>query len=177
MAGSTARSGQTGYTKSYIHVPSAERRSGFFDLHPRAEAMKNRSIFITLQVEDGAFFSVCPIIPVQKGDFLGIFAGVIRFSDSCSAVHGISGPEEKLWLDYSTMTGLLNLMRVSAPRGDADVHLQWELIDNGEKPSLMRRVSVHASRAIRSFEEIVRAAPRKEQYLMHQSPVYAKRGY
>ena len=40
-----------------------------------------------------------------------------------------------------------------------------------------RVVSVVALRAIQSFEEIVRAAPQKEQYLLHQSPACAKRGY
>jgi predicted Zn-ribbon and HTH transcriptional regulator len=39
------------------------------------------------------------------------------------------------------------------------------------------RVAVRAVRAIRSFEEIIRAAQRKEQYLLHQSAVCAKRGF
>ncbi|KAJ5471552.1 hypothetical protein N7530_008909 [Penicillium desertorum] len=100
---------------------------------------------------------------------------------SCTArvVYGIPGPEENLWLDYSTVTGVLNFMRVSAPGGDSNVRLQWELIDGRSEGQvhLMWRVSVVALRAIQSFEEIVRAAPQKEQYLLHQSPACAKRGY
>jgi hypothetical protein len=46
-------------------------------------------------------------------------------------------------MDYSTVTGILNLMRVSVPEGDSNVYLRWELIDerSGEKPRLMWRVS------------------------------------
>ncbi|KAJ5283332.1 hypothetical protein N7505_001312 [Penicillium chrysogenum] len=161
------------------HEPSAVPLGGFFDLQPKAETTRNKSIFVTLQPEDDVFLKVCPIISVQEGDNLGVFAGVIRYSSECSVVYGIPGPEENLWLDYSTVTGVLNLMRVSAPGGDSNVRLQWELIDGRSEGQvhLMWRVSVVALRAIQSFEEIVRAAPQKEQYLLHQSPACAKRGY
>ncbi|KAJ5033203.1 hypothetical protein NUH16_003119 [Penicillium rubens] len=116
---------------------------------------------------------------VQEGDTLGRFAGVIRYSSECSVVYGIPEPEENLWLYYSTVTGALNFMKVSAPGGDSNVRLQWELIDGRSegKAHLMWKVSVVALRAIQPFEEIVRAAPQKEQYFLHQSPACAKRGY
>ncbi|CAG7960399.1 unnamed protein product [Penicillium nalgiovense] len=78
---------------------------------------------------------------------------VIRYSLERSVVYDIPGPEENLWLDYPTVTG-------------------WELIDGRSeaKAHLMWRVSVVAIRAIQPFEEIVRASPQKEQYLLHQSP-------
>ena len=70
-------------------------------------------------------------------------------------------------------------MGVSRPGDDSNVRLDWELFDgrNGEKPCLMWRVAVRADRAIRPFEEIIRAAHRKEQYVLHQSAVCAKRGF
>lgn len=42
---------------------------------------------------------------------------------------------------------------------------------------MMWRVSVRAVRAINAFEELVRAAPQKEQYLLHQSPAHVQRGF
>ncbi|KAL2695917.1 hypothetical protein AAEP93_003217 [Penicillium crustosum] len=168
---------ETVFQLSGSHEPSAVTLGGFFDLQPKAETMRNKSIFVILQPKDDVFLTVCPIISVQEGDTLGRFAGVIRYSSECSVVYGIPGPEENLWLDYSTVTGALNFMKVSAPGGDSNVRLQWELIDGRSEGHLMWKVSVVALRAIQPFEEIVRAAPQKEQYLLHQSPACAKRGY
>ncbi|KAI2676857.1 hypothetical protein LCP963914a_8152 [Penicillium roqueforti] len=168
---------ETVFQLSGSHEPSAVAVGGFFDLQPKAETMQNKSIFVTLQPKGDVFLAVCPLISVQEGDTLGIFAGVIRYSSECGVVYGIPGPEENLWLDYSTVTGALNLMKVSAPGGDFNVRLQWELIDGRSEGHLMWKVSVVALRAIQPFEEIVRAAPHKAQYLLHQSPTCAKRGY
>ncbi|CAG8274507.1 unnamed protein product [Penicillium olsonii] len=170
---------ETVFQLSESHEASAEPLGGFFDLQTKAETMRNKSIFVTLQPKDEKFLTVCPIISVQEGDTLGVFAGEIRYSSDYSAVYGIPGPEENLWLDYSTVTEALNFMRVSAPGGDSNVRLQWELIDGRSegKTRLMWRVSVVALRVIQSFEEIVRTAPQKEQYLLHQSSACAKRGY
>ena len=62
------------------------------------------------------------------------------------------------------MTGVLNFMKVLSPGGDSNVRLQWELIDGrGEgKAYLMWRDAVVAFWAIKSFEDIARAAPQKE---------------
>jgi hypothetical protein len=70
-------------------------------------------------------------------------------------------------------------MSVSRPGEDSNVRLDWELISEreGEKPFLMLRVAVRALRAIRPFEEIIRATPRKEQYLLRQSAACAERGF
>jgi hypothetical protein len=170
---------ETVFQLSGSHEASAEPLGGFFDLQTKAETMRNKSIFVTFQPKDEKFLRVCPIVLVQEGDTFGAFAGEIRYSSDYSAVYGIPGPEENLWLDYSMVTGALNFMRVSAPGGDSNVRLQWELIDGRSegKPRLMWRVSVVALREIQPFEEIVRTAPQKEQYLLHQSPACAKRGY
>ncbi|CAG7952913.1 unnamed protein product [Penicillium nalgiovense] len=116
---------------------------------------------------------------VSLGDTLRVFARVIRYSLERSVVYDIPGPKENLWLDYPTVTRVLNFMKVSAPRGDSNVRLQWELIDGRSeaKAHLMWRVSVVAIRAIQPLEEIVRASPQKEQYLLHQSPDCTKRRY
>ena len=168
---------ETVFQLSGSHEPSAVTLGGFFDLQPKAETMRNKSIFITLQPKDDVFLKVCSIISVQEGDTLGIFAGAIRYSSDYNDVYGIPSPEENLWLDYSTVTGALNFMKVSAPGGDSNVRLQWELIDGRSEGHLLWKVSVVALRAIQSFEDIVRAAPQKEQYLLHHSPACAKRGY
>ncbi|KAJ5882748.1 uncharacterized protein N7473_011182 [Penicillium subrubescens] len=166
------------FQSSGPHEPSFAKFGGFLDLHPGAEAMRNKSIFVTILPDENNFFSVCPIISVQEGDFLGVFAGKIRYSGRCDATYGVPGPEG-LWLDYSTVTGALNLMGVSRPGGDANVRLDWELINERKegKPFLLWRVAVRALRAIKPFEEIVRTAPRKEQYLLHQSAACAERGF
>jgi hypothetical protein len=107
---------------------------------------------------------------------LGVFAGTIRFSENFNATHGIRGPAENLWLDYSQVTGTLNQMQALKPGEDANVGLQWELISDGdkEKPSSFSwRVSV---RTIMPFGDITPAASQKEQYLL-RSPVYARRGF
>ncbi|KAJ5603359.1 hypothetical protein N7537_006315 [Penicillium hordei] len=106
----------------------------------------NKSIFITLLPKDKSFLSVCPIIPVQEGDILGVFAGMIRYSENFDAIYGVPGPGDKLWLDYSQVTGPLNLIRVTPPDGDANVSLRWELLEEaGKQESRMTwRVLVRA---------------------------------
>jgi hypothetical protein len=163
-----------------LTVASTETLWGLFDRQAITEGGRNKSLFISLLPKGENFLSVCPIIPVQEGDFLGLFAGMTQFSENFNATHGIRGLTEKLWLDYSRVTGTLNQMQVLKPSEDANVRLQWELINDGdkEKPSSFSwRVSVRAIRAIMPFEEITRAAFQKEQYLLHRSPVYARRGF
>ncbi|KAJ6112313.1 hypothetical protein N7523_008374 [Penicillium sp. IBT 18751x] len=159
--------------------PSSAQFGGFLDLHSGPEAMRDKSIFVTILPKDKNFFSVCPIISVQEGDFLGVFAGMIRYSRPCNVTYGVPGPDENLWLDYSTVTGALNLMSVSRPGEDSNVRLDWELMSErkGEKSFLMWRVTVRALRPIRPFEELIRAAPRKEQFLLHKSAAGAERGF
>ncbi|KAH6689928.1 hypothetical protein BKA61DRAFT_717557 [Leptodontidium sp. MPI-SDFR-AT-0119] len=89
----------------------------------------NKAIFISLLPHGDKCLTVSPIIPVLPGDFLGIYSGVVRFSDIASNLHAIPGPEPKLWLDYSQNTGTLNQMLVSKHIADANVHLRWEAVN------------------------------------------------
>ncbi|KAJ5199753.1 hypothetical protein N7491_009451 [Penicillium cf. griseofulvum] len=114
------------------HEPSLAQFGGFPDLHPGAEAMRNKSILVTILPKDNNFFS--------EGGFLGVFAGMIRYSRARNITYGVPGPKEDLWLDYSTVAGILN-------------------------------------RAISPFEELIMAALRKEQYLLHCSTACAERGF
>lgn len=170
---------ETVFQSSGSHEPSATLLGGFFDLQPRAATTRNKSIFVTMQPKDDVFLMVCPIIAVQEGDILGVYAGEIRYSADCHYAYGIPGPRENLWLDYSNVTGVLNFMKVSAPGGDSNVRLQWELIDERKEANacLKWRVTAVALREIKPFEELIRVAPRKEQYLLHRSVGGAKRGY
>ncbi|KAE8383917.1 hypothetical protein BDV26DRAFT_277124 [Aspergillus bertholletiae] len=135
-----------------------------YDNHTISELSKNKSIFLSLLPTDNGHLSVCPIVPVREGDFLGVFAGMIRFSENFDPFCGIRGPGQRLWLDYSQVTGTLNQMRVSQPGGYANVRLQWELVNKEDETQLgvSWRVSVRADRAIMPFQEIIRAAPQKE---------------
>jgi hypothetical protein len=161
------------------HKASPEELRGFFGIQTAGGRNRNKSIFITLLPKDESFLSVCPIIPVQEGDILGVFAGMIQYSEDFNATYGVPGPGDKLWLDYSLVTRTLNLMRVMPPDGDANVSLRWELLEEaGKQESRMTwRVSVRAVKAINAFEELIRTAPQKEQYLLHRSPAHAKRGF
>jgi hypothetical protein len=154
---------ETAFQSSGPHKVSPDELGGFSGIQTAGVRNRNKSIFVTLLPKDESFLSVCPIIPVQEGDILGVFAGMIRYSEDFDATYGVPGPGDKLWLDYSQVTGTLNLMRVTPPDGDANVSLRWELLEEeGKQGSRMTwRVSVRAVRAISAFEELIRAAPQK----------------
>lgn len=101
---------------------------------------------------------------------------MIRYSEGYNALYSVPGPKARLWLDYSRVTGTLNMMGVSAPGGDSNVYLQWELVEDREglNTHLTWRVSVRALRTITPFEDIIRAAPQK---VMHRRPDYARKGF
>ena len=84
---------------------------------------------------------------------------MIRYSSECSVVYSIPKPKENLWLHYSTVTGALNFM-VSAPRGNSNVRLRWELIYRRDEGHLMWKALVFTLQAIQPFEETIRAAPK-----------------
>jgi hypothetical protein len=134
---------------------------GLFDHQALSESNQNKTLFINLLPKNEHSLAVCPIVPVCQGDFLGIFAGTIRFSDGFNRAHGIRGPMEKIWLDYSNVTGVLNQMKVSKPGGVANVQIRWELVNMEEEgePRISWTVSVRALKPIKPFEEIVREAP------------------
>ena len=150
-----------------------------YDSQVLSESGGDKSAFIFLLPKDDNSLFVCSIVPVSEGDFLGIFAGKIRFSEGLSATHSIRGPIDNLWLDYSQVTGTLNQMLVSEPGGPANVRLQWEVIhdDIGTESCTTWRVSVKATKPIMSFDPLIRVAAQQEQYELHSSSDNARRGF
>jgi hypothetical protein len=53
-----------------------------------SESPGDKSAFTFLLPNDGSSLFVCSIVPMCEGDFLGIFAGKIRFSGDFSSTHG-----------------------------------------------------------------------------------------
>jgi hypothetical protein len=132
-----------------------------------------------LEPKGDRFLLVCPLIPVVESDFLGIFSGTIRFLEDVNGSHSIPGLTRNLSLDYSQVTGMLNQMQVLKPDGDANVRLEWEPVNEMDEkgPCVSWRVLVFATKAIMPFESLIRAAPRKQQFLLHQASEYANRGF
>lgn len=143
------------------------------------EGGTDKSAFVTLLPKDNGSLFVSSIVPICEGDFLGIFAGTIRFSEEFSEAHGISGPTRRLRLDYSQVTGVLNQMHVSEPGGNANVCLLWEAFcGNVETQSCISwQVSVKATKQIMPFDPIIRAAAQQEQFDLHMSPDNAQKGF
>lgn len=156
---------------------SSEQMGGMFDLCIGAGACRNKSLYVTLVPHDESFLTVCSIITIHKGDFLGVFAGYLRYSEDFDNMYGIRGPTEKLWLDYSRVTGVMNQMKVTAPGNDANVALQWELMDGDTELPRMWRVAVRAVRDIRPFEGFVRVAGQEAQYRLHRRSSCARLGF
>ena len=150
-----------------------------YDSQLVSESGGDKSAFTFLLTKDDSSLLVCSIVPVREGDFLGVFSGKIRFSEARSATHGIRGPIDNLWLDYSQVTGTLNQMLVSEPDGSANVRTHWELMydDVGSESCASWRVSVKATKPIMPFEPFIREAAQQEQYVLHSSLEYAKRGF
>ena len=171
-------------------IATADQLGGLLDIPAAAGGNRNKSIFVSLLPRDEEFLSVYPIITIQEGDFLGIFAGTIRYSKDFNPMYGIRGPADKLWLDHSCVTGLLNQMRVTQSHDQANVDLRWELVDDPKSNArrelvddseskdcpLTWRLSVRALRTIKPFEELVRAA-NSVQCLRHQKPAHARIGF
>jgi hypothetical protein len=123
--------------------------------------------------------SVFPIVPISPGHLLGIFSGKIRFSEHCNVIQSIMGPAPHLWLDYSQVTGTLNQMLVARPGREANVQLTWEGVNENIEsgPCESWRVLVLAIHEILPFEPLIRAAASEEQFALHQSLDYARRGF
>ena len=169
---------------------TADQLGGLLDIPAAAGGNRNKSIFVSLFSRGEEFLSVHPIITIQEGDFLGIFAGMIRYSKDFNPMYGIRGPADKLWLDHSCVTGLLNQMRVTQSHDQANVDLRWELVDDPKSNArrelvddseskdcpLTWRLSVRALRTIKPFEELVRAA-NSVQCLRHRKPAHARLGF
>ncbi|CEL01161.1 hypothetical protein ASPCAL00750 [Aspergillus calidoustus] len=166
-------------TKQSLGAPLADHLWDLSDNRSILESTRNKSIFVTILPKENEALSICSIIPVEEGDFLGIFAGTIRYSRDFSPIWGIRGPTDNLWLDYSNTTGTLNLMRVSRPGSSANVQIHWEYRNepDGMESLVLWRAAVRAIKRIKPFEELVRAAGQKEQYIHHRSAASAKRGF
>lgn len=123
--------------------------------------------------------SVYSIVALSKGDFLGIFAGNVRFSEAFNVERGIYSPIDNLWLDYSQVTGTLNQVKVSEPGGPSNVRLEWEIVHDGlgTDHCTSWRVSVRATKRVKAFSPLIRMAPRQEQYTLHLSLKNARRGF
>lgn len=158
---------------------TGDQLGGLFDIHIAGGGVRNSAIFVSIFPRGETDLIICPVITVQKGDFLGTFAGKIRYSGEFDDMHGIPGPEELLWLDYSRTTGTLNLMRVSMHDSEANVSLEWELCSEKDegKPMLAWRVSVRARRMIEPFEELTRVTRQERQSQLHLEPDRARKGY
>ncbi|KAJ6036016.1 hypothetical protein N7540_000295 [Penicillium herquei] len=144
-----------------------------------SEFGRDKSPFVFLVPQDSMALSVCSIVPVCEGDFLGIFAGSIRFSEEFNVKRGICSPIDNLWLDYSQVTGALNQMTVSESGAPANVRLHWEVVHDelGTDHCTSWRVSARATKPILPFDPLIRKAPRQEQFTLHLSLEYAKRGF
>lgn len=140
---------------------------------------RNKAIFMTLLPSGEELLSVCPIVTVQKGDFLGVLGGNLRYSADFDSTYGIRGPHELLWLDYSCVTGLLNQMHVSLADRDANVQVRWETIRERrrKKQGLVWMASVRALRTIHPFERLVRVTSQEQQYSLHQQATHARAGF
>ncbi|OAA45717.1 hypothetical protein ISF_09585 [Cordyceps fumosorosea ARSEF 2679] len=150
---------------------------GIPDLCTGVGTGRNKSIYVILVPQDENFLSVCSIMTIKKGDFLGVYTGYLRYSEDFDDAHGIRGPTEKLWLDYSQVSGVMNQIKVVAPGSNANVSLEWELNDGGTKSPCMWRVAVRALCAIRPFEKFVRVAGQEAQYLLHHRSACARQGF
>jgi hypothetical protein len=97
----------------------------------------------------------CPVVPILPGDFLGVMSGQLRYTPElgCSD-KAIQGPDPKLWLDFSKITGKLSCMRSAALGTEANVTLTWKKY-NGQH-GMNWRVEVVATKEIWPFEELVR---------------------
>ena len=70
-------------------------------------------------------------------------------------------------------------MWVDRPGGEANVHLAWESVNENVEsgPCESQRVLVVAIRKIMPFKPLICVASLEEQFALHQSLDYARRGY
>ncbi|OAA33903.1 hypothetical protein BBO_09418 [Beauveria brongniartii RCEF 3172] len=99
---------------------------GLQDMPTKIGEERERCLFIVLKPKGVEEIMVCPIITIEPGDFLGIFSGELRYSTNFDEAHGVPGPQANFWLDYSRVTGMLNLARVSLPDEVANFEVNVE---------------------------------------------------
>ncbi|KFY85332.1 hypothetical protein V498_07731 [Pseudogymnoascus sp. VKM F-4517 (FW-2822)] len=138
----------------------------------KGELARNKAIFIDMIRYDGVsgkrvignkpastkLLAVSPLVSVAPGDFLLVFSGKLRYSDSKS-LRAIKGPIPRLWLDYSESLGKLNQMRIAKPGESTNVCLAWEAVNEVEGEALFCqywRVLVVATRYIMPLDQLIR---------------------
>jgi hypothetical protein len=102
--------------------------------------------------------AAAPLVPISPRDFLGIFAGRLRYTDQ-KPPRSILGPAPNLWLEYSVVTGKLGKMAVAKADEMSNVCLAWEGVNEveGEKSFCQYlRILVIATRHIMPFDQLVR---------------------
>jgi hypothetical protein len=166
---------QTEY-ENFLAKHSVIATSGKSNEHILCHGMKgeltcNKSIFISIVPFEGEsgnkvisskpastkLLSISPLVSVAPGDFLGIFSGKLRYVDR-KPLRAIKGPVSGLWLDYSTIPGKLNHMRVAKPGEQTNVCLAWEGVNErkGERSCRYLRVLAIATRDIMPFDQLIR---------------------
>jgi hypothetical protein len=162
-----------------IRAMSSQTLSSLFNDRSSTGACRNKSLFVTLRPSDSELLSAYSMIPVSTGDFLGIFAGTIRFSEDVDLAHSIPGPTKNLYVDYSHITGTVNQMQVSQQNAHANVRLEWQAVNEQDETGRCDswRVVVLATRPIAAFEPLVRVASSREQFELHQSRHHAEHGF
>jgi hypothetical protein len=89
----------------------------------------------------------CPVIPIQPGDFLGVMSGQLRYTPEVGrSDKAIQGPDSKLWLDFSEITGKLSCMRTAALGTEANVALTWKRYN--DQHGMNWRIEVVATKEI-----------------------------
>jgi hypothetical protein len=92
----------------------------------KGQSDRNKSNFVSLVLYEGEsgkrtlgarssstkLIAVSPLVPVSLGDFLGIFARRLRYTDQ-KPLRSILGLVLNLWLDYSVVIGKLGKIRVA----------------------------------------------------------------
>jgi len=102
--------------------------------------------------------AVAPLVPIFPGDFLGIFARRLRYTDQ-KPPRSIPGPVPNLWLDYSVVIGKLGKIGVAKADEMSNVCLAWEGVNEvkGEESFCQYlRILVIATRHIMPFDQLVR---------------------
>jgi hypothetical protein len=129
---------------SFINLVPYEGKSGKRTLGSRAASVE--------------LLAVAPLVPIFPGDFLGIFAGRLRYTAE-KPPRSIPGPAPDLWLDYSVVTGKLGKMAVAKADDMSNVCLPWEGVNEveGEESFCQYlRILVIATRHIMLFDQLVR---------------------
>jgi hypothetical protein len=149
--------------KSNIHIlryglkgQPDRNKSSFVNFVPFEGESGNRTI--GTRSSSTKLLTVAPVVPVAPGDFLGIFAGCLRYTDQ-KPPRSIPGPVQNLWLDYSVVMGKLGKMGVAKPDGMSNVCLAWEGVNEAEREESFcqyLRVLVIATRHIMPFDQLVR---------------------